>query len=102
MARPEFDVLTMRDALERQGNKCGSCGETIKALGRPGQVSHKYGEIAHAHHMKHCQHGGTNHLSNCVILCYSCHYSVHNGGNFRNKSGYLIGYASDYPFFEKK
>lgn len=102
MARHEFTELTQLEALRRQGNRCGSCGEKISALGRPGQVDHKYGEIAHAHHMKHCQHGGTNDPSNCVVLCYSCHYSVHNGGAFRNKSRYLIGYASDYPFFEKK
>jgi 5-methylcytosine-specific restriction endonuclease McrA len=76
MERKEFTQATMKEALRRQKNKCGSCGTTIDSLGQLGQKSHKYGEGAHAHHMQHAKDGGTNLLSNCVILCESCHYSI--------------------------
>ena len=99
MSRKEFSESTKKQALLRQEKKCASCGEEIINLGQIGKQSHKYGEGAHGHHMKHDQQGGTNMLSNCVILCESCHYSVHEGGHYRNKSKYLIGKASDFPYF---
>ena len=99
MTRKEFTTSTKQQALLRQKNKCGSCGEKITSLNQIGKKSHKYGEGAHGHHMKHDQQGGTNLLNNCVILCESCHYTVHNGGNYKNKSEYLIAKASDFSHF---
>lgn len=99
MDRQEFTTKTKQQALLRQKNRCASCGEPISSINQIGKVSHKYGEGAHAHHMKHCQHGGTNALSNCVILCEACHYSVHDGGNYRNSAKYLIGTRSDFAHF---
>ena len=99
MKRSEFSKSTKQQALLRQKKRCASCGQKITSLNQIGKRSHKYGEGAHAHHVKHCQHGGTNNLSNCVILCESCHYSVHEGGYYRNNSKYLIGKSSDYKHF---
>ena len=62
--------------------------------------THKYGESAEAHHMRHVKHGGTNDLDNCVIICKSCHYSVHEGGNYRNKADYLVSFPEDYPHYD--
>jgi len=47
--------------------------------------------------MRHVKFGGTDSLDNCVILCQSCHYSVHEGGNYR--FGIVEGSQSDYPHF---
>ena len=99
MSRTEFTDSTKMQALLRQKHKCASCGEKISSLKEIGKKSHKYGEGAHGHHMKHDQQGGTNHLSNCVILCESCHYTVHEGGHYRNKSSNLIGKESDFPHY---
>jgi 5-methylcytosine-specific restriction endonuclease McrA len=102
MIRNEFSVDTMQRALARQKYFCASCGEKIISLGKAASSYHKFGEIAQAHHMKHCQLGGSSDLSNCVILCYSCHYSVHNGGDYRNRARYLITVTSDYKYFTGK
>lgn len=102
MDRDEFSPSTIGNALDRQGNKCGSCGTTITVVGLPGQASHKDGEPAQAHHMRHCQQGGTSDVKNCVVLCYPCHYSVHNGGHYRNKSAFLIGNEADFQFYDEK
>ena len=93
----EFTQATKQVALTRQKNRCASCGETIISLGQSGQKSHKYGEGAHAHHLRHIQQDGTKTSSNCVILCESCHYYVHKGGNYRSKA--VIASVSDYPFY---
>jgi len=47
--------------------------------------------------MRHVKHGGTNSVDNCVILCSSCHFSAHEGGNYR--FGTVDGTAEDYPYF---
>lgn len=99
MNREEFTQKTKQEALMRQKFKCASCGASIVSLKQIGKKHHEYGEGAHAHHMKHCQHGGKNMLSNCVILCESCHYSVHEGGRYRNRAKYLIAKASDFSYF---
>ncbi|MCG7896107.1 MAG: HNH endonuclease signature motif containing protein [Candidatus Thiodiazotropha taylori] len=99
MDRSEFPIITKKQALSRQRNRCASCGTEIASLNQIGKRIHQYGEGAHAHHIKPCQHGGTNHLSNCVILCESCHYSAHEGGHYRNNSDYLVGKPSDYEHF---
>ena len=98
MTRPnEFSTSTQQLALARQKFRCGSCGTGIARLGKAGRAEHKYGEGAQAHHVRHVKFGGSDARDNCVILCQSCHYSVHEGGNYR--FGTVIGTASDYPHF---
>lgn len=105
MSRDEFTTATLQQALTRQKFKCACCGTKINGLGQSGQKSHQYGEGAHGHHMKPCLNGGANQLSNCVIICESCHYSVHGGGNYRNlgkfaiKPKHLEGDKFDFPFY---
>jgi 5-methylcytosine-specific restriction endonuclease McrA len=93
----EFPTGTKQQALLRQKNRCASCGARIFRLGNAAASSHKFGEGAQAHHVKHIKFGGTASLDNCVILCQSCHYSAHEGGNYR--FGTVIGTRSDFPFF---
>jgi 5-methylcytosine-specific restriction endonuclease McrA len=93
----EFTLSTMRSALARQKHRCASCGTHITCLGEAGRVTHVYGEGAQAHHIKHVKLGGSASQRNCVILCWSCHYSVHEGGNYR--FGMVRGYQSDFPHF---
>jgi 5-methylcytosine-specific restriction endonuclease McrA len=98
-ARPnEFDTATMKQALARQKFRCASCGTMIKALGEPGRAGHLYGEIVHAHHMAPVKKGGLPTLGNCVILCQACHYSAHEGGNYR--FGTVVGNRSDFPYYK--
>src|SRR5262245_29112947 len=98
MSRPiEFSLQTKQRALLRQKNRCGSCGTRIAALGNSGRAEHQYGESAQAHHIEHIKSGGSNVVSNCVILCWSCHYSVHEGGNYR--FGTVVGTRSDFPHY---
>lgn len=87
-------MTTKRLALERQRKGCACCGEGISRLEGEGRIDHKYGEAARAHHVVHLQQGGSNDLANCVILCESCHYSAHEGGNFRSKD--VLASESDY------
>ena len=81
----------------RQQSVCASCGTPILNLGEAGRVIHKFGEGAQAHHVKHVKFGGTGDLSNCVILCNSCHYNAHEGGNYR--LGTVVGESADFPFY---
>ncbi len=81
----------------RQKFCCASCGSRITQLGEAGRAEHPFGEIAHAHHVRHAKFGGTNLLENCVILCESCHYCAHEGGNYRH--GTVVGSQEDYPHF---
>ena len=101
MSRPgEFTHAIKELALVRQKYLCGSCGTPIKSIGEAGRADHKYGEGAEAHHVKHVKFGGTGDVSNCVVICRSCHYSVHEGGNYR--FGTVIGTQSDFPYFTGK
>lgn len=97
MTRPTFAERTKQEALARQQNRCASCGTPIVCLGERGLTEHAYGESAHAHHIRHVKLGGTNAVSNCVILCWSCHYSTHEGGNYRR--GSVVGEEADFPHF---
>ena len=94
----KFSPATKAQALERQRNQCAACGEPISALGEDGAEGHEYGESAQAHHMLHIKRGGTADVSNCVVLDQSCHYSVHEGGNYR--FGTEMSTASAYSFFD--
>ena len=92
MARPnEFSHATQVAALARQRGKCASCRTQIFHLGQAGR------EGAQAHHVRHIKFGGTDRLDNCVIICQACHYSVHEGGNYRH--GTVIGRKEDFPYF---
>jgi 5-methylcytosine-specific restriction endonuclease McrA len=93
----EFSKGTQQLALVRQKFRCASCGTRVSRLGEPGRVQHTYGEIAHAHHVRHIKRGGTNSLENCVIICQACHYSAHEGGNYRH--GTVLGRREDFPHF---
>lgn len=100
MARTTFDEFsraTQERALVRQKHHCASCGAQIAYLGEACRSGHPYGEGAQAHHIRHVKLGGTNALVNCVILCWSCHYSAHEGGRYR--TGSVVGRKGDFPHF---
>ena len=98
MKRPqEFTRRTQELALLRQKHLCASCGTPIAEIGEAGRASHKFAEGAQAHHIKHAKFGGTNHLDNCVVICWSCHYSVHEGGNYR--FGTVEGTVENFPHY---
>jgi 5-methylcytosine-specific restriction endonuclease McrA len=99
MARDqEFSEQTKFKALCRQNYRCASCGESIQSLKAVGRINHSYGEAAHAHHIRHVQQGGTNDPFNCVIICESCHYSAHEGGNYRSRAVWAS--QADFPYFD--
>jgi 5-methylcytosine-specific restriction endonuclease McrA len=83
----EFTEGTIQLAKVRQKNCCGSCGRDLLTSG----------EGMQAHHIIHVKFGGSNLVDNCVVLCKACHYSVHEGGNYRY--GTVIGRETDFPFF---
>ena len=93
----EFSRVTQQVALARQRYRCASCGTHISRLGDAGRAQHRYGEGAQAHHIEHVKLGGTDAVDNCVIICQSCHYSAHEGGDYR--FGTVVGRESDYPHF---
>jgi 5-methylcytosine-specific restriction endonuclease McrA len=96
-SQQEFTRRTQEQALLRQKHLCASCGTPIAEIGEAGRASHRFGESAQAHHIKHAKFGGTNHLDNCVVICWSCHYSVHEGGNYR--FGTVVGTVDDFPHY---
>lgn len=67
---------------------------------KPGTDTHQFGEGAQAHHIKHVKFGGTGDLSNCVVICGACHYSVHEGGNYR--FGNVVGKQGDFSYYNGK
>ena len=93
----EFTRNAQEAALRRQHNLCASCGTPITKIGEAGRADHKFSEGAQAHHVKHVKFGGTNHVDNCVVICWSCHYSVHEGGNYR--FGTVVGTPDDFPYY---
>ena len=97
----EFSKSTKLDALERQGNCCASCGTPIVQLGQAGREEHEFGEGAQAHHMNPLKSGDQdNSLENCVVLCESCHYTAHEGGNYRY--GTVVAQEYEFPFFRRQ
>jgi hypothetical protein len=62
-----------------------------------GREAHEYGETAHAHHIKHAKFADDASVENCVIICWSCHYSIHEGGNYRG--GTVEDEISDFPHY---
>ncbi|MED0680247.1 HNH endonuclease [Aneurinibacillus thermoaerophilus] len=58
-------------AMKRDGEKCQHCG--MDDL----QHYRKFNQSLHAHHIvPRCQ-GGSNHMSNLIILCRDCHVEEH-------------------------
>ena len=96
MKRAEFSKATMEAALMRQGQHCASCGTPIVVLGRRPDL-HEFGEWGEAHHVRHARAGGDASLTNCVIICRSCHYSAHAGGDYRDNSEQMQGNEADFP-----
>jgi 5-methylcytosine-specific restriction endonuclease McrA len=94
----EFSLAIQLRALARQKNRCASCGTAIFSLGNAGRSKHKYGEGAQAHHRRNVKAGGSASVQNCVILCTSCHYCAHEGGNYRFGT-VVTSLVSDYPHF---
>jgi len=92
-----FSDATKRAALARQQFRCALCGSRISDLGHAAQEENEFGEGAHAHHMLPVKKGGSSGVDNCVILCWSCHYHVHEGGNYQR--GLVITEACDYDYF---
>ena len=93
----EFTAQIKMQAWSRQDFLGGSCGELIVPFGGKKLVSVAWGESAHAHHRKPVKIGGGGNVENCVILCESCHYSAHEGGNY--KHGTVWGRIKDFPYF---
>jgi 5-methylcytosine-specific restriction endonuclease McrA len=92
----EFSMGTKQAALVRQKNRCASCGTNIWTLGNTGRAKHEFSEGARAHHMRPIQCGGSDDVTNCVIICESCHYSAHFGGDYRAR---IIAHPRDFLFF---
>jgi 5-methylcytosine-specific restriction endonuclease McrA len=101
MKRKEFSSKTIKAALKRQDSRCASCGTRIFRLGRdPG--AHAFGECAEGHHIRHAKAGGNSSAENCVVICKSCHYSAHGGGDFRDNSEPMQGKPQDFPYYGGK
>ena len=101
MSRDEdFPRPIQERALARQRNCCASCGTRILTIGDAGRADHKYGEGAAAHHIKPVKFGGRATLENCAVICQACHYTAHEGGNYR--FGTVAGKPSDFRFYNGK
>lgn len=85
----QFSRSTVRAAFERQCYVCGNCGVT----------SYDYDYNFQAHHIRRYADGGSNLLSNCVILCEQCHSDVHDGSNYKKPIELPI---SSFKFFDPK
>lgn len=92
----EFVAETKRRALARQDFLCAMCGSLILPFGST-MVSVAWGETSHAHHRKPIKSGGSGNVENCVIICESCHYIAHEGGNYRH--GGEWGRIADFEYF---
>jgi len=83
-----FPSNVQRQALQRQHYQCASCSTPIAAIGQAGLDQHRFGEGAEAHHVVPHKMGGPIAVSNCVVICRTCHYSAHQGGRWRDISIY--------------
>ena len=97
MRKNLFSRKTKEEALARQRDRCASCGEQLFIFDDAEEEDETLGKAAHAHHMRHRKSNGANGVENCVILCKPCHYSVHEGGNYR--FGTVESDENDYPYF---
>jgi hypothetical protein len=92
----EFGQATKLAALERQECLCAMCASLIVPCANKQLISVAWGETAHAHHRRPMQQKGKGTVDNCVIVCRSCHYSAHFGGNYGKK---IIANIEDFRFF---
>ena len=108
----EFTDDVKMAALKRQGYLCAMCGSRIWRLGKNAKETHRFREASEAHHMLTVGKGRAmvingeytkeemkirlTKASNCVILCWSCHYTAHEGNFLR---GDLLSTKDDYEFF---
>ena len=83
-----FPRSVQEQAVNRQKNRCASCGIRLFGLGRSGAAQHKFGESAEAHHIIPHALGGPVTVENCVIICRACHLNAHQGGRFADTSIY--------------
>jgi 5-methylcytosine-specific restriction endonuclease McrA len=83
-----FPEKIQRLALRRQRYKCASCETPIHDILNYAISSHEYGEGAKGHHVIPHGMGGPLTVENCVVICQSCHYSVHVGGHWANTTPY--------------
>lgn len=97
----DFPRVVQQQALDRQGYVCASCGERIAFLGEKGRKENRFKEIGHGHHVRPIHSQGTADVSNCVVICQSCHYSAHEGGWYKKHDGAVVGRQSDYPYYRK-
>jgi 5-methylcytosine-specific restriction endonuclease McrA len=65
--RPQIQQRERRLLKKRQGNRCLICDEPLKPY------------LSRVHHIKALALGGTNDLSNLIVLCFECHDRVHLG-----------------------
>ena len=74
-----FSVDVKNKAFFRQWNLCAHCGKSLTNV------------FDHAHHVLPNQAGARGNpndswiksVDNCVILCESCHFRVHENGRYR-------------------
>jgi len=99
MATPHvnFPSGIQAQALGRQKHKCAMCGGAIAGLGNQGRAQHKFGEGVQAHHVIPHSMGGPISVDNCVVICYACHMSAHQGGRWRDLSIYADVAALPLP-----
>jgi hypothetical protein len=75
----DFSETVKREAFFRQWNLCAHCGRNLINI------------VDHAHHVLPNQVGNPKNsnddwirsVDNCVILCDTCHYRVHENGHYR-------------------
>jgi len=67
-----FSIETVKKAFARARKKCESCRKPLMWTKRRSQW--------HAHHKTSIDAGGTDYLSNCKILCISCHRKTYSYG----------------------
>jgi len=75
-----FPNAVADEARLRQGGKCACCGEDLDDI------------LEHAHHVVPNQSGRAGadqhawlaSVDNCVVLCETCHYRVHQDGRYRD------------------
>lgn len=68
----KFSESTKQRSRFRQRGKCVHCNESLDW------------QEEFAHHLYPHALGGADCVDNCVVLCGSCHYRVHNDGRFRS------------------
>jgi 5-methylcytosine-specific restriction endonuclease McrA len=99
MSRPfDFPKSIKFKAARRQKFHCGSCGILVdKNLSDGFTHAHHILPIKIAEKMEILDPEHIASVENCVILCWPCHYSAHEGGNY--KAGTVFGETDDFPYF---